>query len=120
MENYWELDLTTTANIILVWWPWMTIWGDLWVMQISLLYCLFLFLYSSNVYYVLLYLFFQLFFFGLFLGLIQMELFTGFLWILELTVIFISVLLLFYLNYTGESKKKKTKTIFIIILVFFF
>jgi len=33
-----------------------------------------------------------------------MDLFIGFLWIIELTIIFISVLLLFYLNYSGYSK----------------
>jgi hypothetical protein len=39
-----------------------------------------------------------------------MDLFIGFLWVIELTIIFISVLLLFYLNYSGSSKHSSKKT----------
>jgi len=43
------------------------------------------------------------------LGIIQMDLFTGFLWVLELTIVFISLLLLFYVNYSGKEFRKNNK-----------
>lgn len=112
------------SQIILSWWPWISLWSDLWLLQFCIIYLFFLLLFSNNVYYLLLYLFLELFYFGLFLALIQMELFTGFLWVLECTVIFIAVLLLFYLNYTGYEKKRKNLTqyyyysLFFIIILF--
>lgn len=49
-----------------------------------------------------------------------MELFTGFLWVLELTIVFIGLLLLFYLNYTGAELKKKNKNYYYYYGGFFF
>ena len=49
-----------------------------------------------------------------------MELFTGFLWVLELTIVFIGLLLLFYLNYTGSELKKKNKNYYYYYGGFFF
>lgn len=48
-------------------------------------------------------------FFGLFLALYQLDLFTAFLWLAEFVVIFISILFIFYLNvYSNVSKKNKS------------
>ena len=78
---------------------------------------------NNNVYYVLLYLFINIILFGLYLSLIQMELFTGFLWVLEGTIIFISLLFIFHLNVEGFEVKvdlKINKYLYIISLLFFF
>jgi len=45
----------------------------------------------------------------MFISVIQMELFTGFLWVVECTVIFIALLLLFYLNVEGSQLKLNLK-----------
>lgn len=68
-----------------------------------MIYTLYLMFSSLNVYYVLLYMFLEFFFFGLFISIYQMEFFTGFLWVVEATVVFISILLLFYLNVEGSQ-----------------
>jgi hypothetical protein len=114
------MDWTLLAQAILSWWPWLSFWGDLWFLQLGILYILLLMLLSTNIYYILIYLFFQIFYFGVFLGIIQMDLFTGFLWVLELTIIFISVLLLFYVNYTGTTLRKNKKNYYYYYSGFFF
>lgn len=89
------------SNIIL-WWPWISFWTDVWFIQLCIIYVFYLFLTSTNPYYTLLYLFIEIFYFGLFLCIYQMDLFTGFLWVVECTVIFVSLILLFYLNAKGN------------------
>ena len=78
---------------------------------------------NTNVYYTLLYLFVEIFFFGLYVSLVQMELFTGFLWVLEGTIVFISLLLLFHLNAEGFEVKinlQVSKHMYVLSLLFFF
>lgn len=78
---------------------------------------------SNNIYYTLLYLFLEILFLGLYISLIQMELFTGFLWVLEGTIVFIALLLLFYFNTDGFNLKinlKLNKYLYIISFLFFF
>lgn len=92
-------------SVILFWWPWISLWSDLWILQFFIFYVFFLIFFNFNIYYTLLYLFIQFFYFGLFLSVIQMELFTGFLWVIECTIIFISLIFLFYLNSVGTLNK---------------
>lgn len=47
------------------------------------------------------YLFIQIFFFGVYLAVANLEFFTGFLWVIEGTIIFIFLLLLLYVNFKG-------------------
>lgn len=74
------------------------------------------------MYYMLLYLFLQIFYFGIVLSFQQVELFTGFLWTVELIIIFMFLLLLFYINAQGDFLNKYIYTdkfiYFIIFLVF--
>jgi hypothetical protein len=49
------------------------------------------------------YLFLNIILIGIYLGLVQGELFTAFLWVIEFTLIFIVLLFLFYLNVEGYS-----------------
>lgn len=60
---------------------------------------------TVNLYYNLLYLFLLIFFFGLILCTCNNELTAGFLWVTEIVVVFVMLLLLFYVNIYGESKK---------------
>ena len=62
---------------------------------------MYIYLYN-NVYYTLLYVFVNFFLFGIYLSLFQIELFTAFLWLVECSVLFVFLLLLFYLNVKGS------------------
>merc|ERR1711959_823891 len=78
---------------------------------------------NTNLYYTLLYLFFEIIYIGLYISLLQFELFTGFLWVLEGTIIFIALLLLFHLNTDGYELKnnlKVNKSLYISGLLMFF
>lgn len=78
---------------------------------------------SSNVYYSLLYLFFFIILLGFSLSLNQAELFVGFLWTTEFTVVLICLILFFYLNVEGNILKinlKLSKIYFFYYLVGFF
>jgi hypothetical protein len=77
---------------------------------------------TINIYYTLLYLFIEIVLFGVFISLYQMELFTGFLWVVEGSVIFIALLLLFYLNVEGliVTINLKVYKFFFVLGIFFF
>lgn len=75
------------------------------IIQFFILYLMYLIIVNNNLYYVLLYVFIEIVLFGLFICLYQLELFTGFLWVAEFTIIFIAVILLFYLNVDGLHLK---------------
>jgi len=113
-------DMLSQVNY---WWPWLTFFSDTWLLQLLMVYVLYLIFSTLNVYYVLLYLFVEIFLFGLFISVMQMEFFTGFLWVVECTVIFIALLLLFYLNVEGTQLRFNLKTYrlyFVFILFFMF
>ena len=55
----------------------------------------------NNIYYTLLYTFINFFLVGVYLAVFQIELFTAFLWLVECSVLFVFLLLLFYLNVQG-------------------
>jgi len=71
------------------------------LLQFIIFYTFYLLFSASNIYYTVLYLFLQIAYFGLVLSILQYELFTGFLWVTELTVLFIFLILCFYLNSDG-------------------
>jgi len=87
----------------------------------SLLIVGYLFFSAKNIYYALLYLFLEIVLLGIVLGLLQMDFFTGFLWVIEFTVIFVAVLLLFYINVVGSSHSTfDTINVFSKLIVFIF
>lgn len=111
-----------TENLI-YWWPWLNFFSEVWVLQILIVYTLYLLFSTLNIYYVLVYLFLEIFLFGIFISIIQMELFTGFLWVVECTVIFIALILLFFLNVEGNQLRinlKSYRIYFVFILFFIF
>jgi len=69
---------------------------------------------NNNIYYTLFYMFVYFFLVGLFLSFFQLEFFTGFLWLIELTIIFVYLLLLFYLNFKGNINNFKKENKFLL------
>ena len=86
-------------------------------LQVALAYTVYLLLCTDNVYYGMLYLFLLIFYFGLLMSLLQLELFTGFLWVTELTVLFIFLLLCFYLNTAGTFTAVRRTYFFLLALL---
>jgi len=120
MVNFY---LTDVIHNNLSWWPWTTFWSDVWFLQFFMLYILYLVFTNTNLYYTLLYLFIEIIYVGLYISILQFELFTGFLWVLEGTIIFIALLLLFHLNTDGYELKnnlKLNKHLYIWTLFIFF
>jgi len=100
---------------------WVVFSLDVFILQLIYIYILFLFIWSKNLFYNLVYLFLITIYSGLYLAIIQYELFTGFLWVLEFTIVFISIVLLFFLNINLNYIKinfKKYTNIYIYILFF--
>lgn len=87
--------------ISLNWLPWITFFTDFYLIQLFLCYTLYLIFFSKNVFYLLFYFFSFIFYVGIFFCVYQLELFTGFLWLIESIIIFISLLLLFFLKTSG-------------------
>lgn len=75
------------------------------LLQAFILYVFYLLASNNNLYYTLLYVFIEIVLLGIFICLYQLELFTGFLWVAEFTIVFIAVVLLFYLNIDGLHLK---------------
>jgi len=84
----------------------------------TLLICIYIFLYK-NIYYTLLYTFIFFFFIGLLLALSQVELFTAFLWLVECSVLFIFLLLLFFLNVKGNYNYSYNHLYYYFFIFFF-
>jgi hypothetical protein len=88
-----------------------------------IIYTLLLLYNNNNIYYILLYFFILIIFFGVFICYVNLELFSGFLWVAEFTIIFIALILLFYLNIDGiifkyNNKISNLKNLILIIFLF--
>lgn len=99
--------------------------NDTFFIQFFFFFTFFYFYKSKNVYYTLLYLFFLIIYLGIILSLNQAELFTGFLWTTEFTVILICLILFFYLNVEGNILRvnlnlNKINYFFYLFFLFFF
>jgi len=93
-------DLNQYFNLI-NWWPWLNLLSDSFLVQFLLIYTLYIFYISKNIFYSVFYFFLAILFFGLVLCLYQVELFVGFLWLVECVVVFALFLLLFFFKTTG-------------------
>jgi len=91
----------TIQSLINQWWPWVSIWDDIFLIQFFIVTTFFYIFFYSNIYYVLLYTFINFFLVGIYLSIFQIELFTAFLWLVECSVLFVFLLLLFFLNIKG-------------------
>jgi hypothetical protein len=104
------------------WSYWTAFTLEVILLQFIILYLLTLIYTSKNIYYSLLYTTLLFFFFGIYLAFWQLDIYTGFLWLLELTIIFVFLLVLFYLNFKGfvgsvEDKDQYTYK-YIVVLLF--
>ena len=96
--NQLNLILQNFYSFINMWWPWVDFFNEIFLIQIVLVILYTYTIMYSSVYYTLLYVFVLFFLFGIALSTFQLELFTAFLWLIECSVIFVFLLLLFYLN----------------------
>lgn len=85
--------------------PWFSFFSDALVLQLLIVYTLFIIINTTNLYYVLFYIILQIIFFGLFLSLYQLEIFTAFLWLTEVVVILVCLFLLFNTSPSGNINK---------------
>ncbi len=97
------------STLLLSWWRWFNFFNEIIVVQYIIIYVLYNIYFNVNLFYVVFYVLFEIVLFGVFLSFFQMELFTAFLWLAESVVIFISLLLLFYLNVYGNVNQTNTK-----------
>ena len=95
------LYLNNLLFFINYWLPWFNFILESFILQYFILYVIVLLYCSNNIYYVLLYSIFIAFWLGIFLAFYGVELFTAFLWLVELSVFFVFLLLLFFLNIKG-------------------
>jgi hypothetical protein len=119
---FWKiLFYNLITNLIShIWFPWINLLAEHFILQFFILYFSFSMLNSNNTYYTLCYFFLNIIVFGLFFGIMQLELFLAFFWLIEFTVIFVSLLLVFYLNVEGEfNKQNKILSLFNSYFVFF-
>lgn len=72
--------------------------NNLFFFQFTIIYLVYLIYTTISLYFSLFYVFLGFFVLGLFLAIFNFELFTAFLWLTECVIVFISILLLFYLN----------------------
>ena len=119
------LNTINTLNTFFLEFSFFSYYLDVFLLQFVILYTFYLLFSAINIYYVLAYLFLQIMYFGLILSILQLELFTGFLWVTELTILFVFLLLCFYLNAEGSFfylnyKFVKFFFFFIVLLTFFF
>lgn len=92
------------CNTVNVWWPWLFVFNLNWFIQLIIIYTYINLYVHNNIYYTLLYVFLNFFFLGVYLSTLQLDLFTAFLWLLECSVVFVFLLLLFFLNVKGAFK----------------
>ena len=95
--------LIINFDLLFLWNPWTFFFNDFFFIQFFIYYFIYLIFSTKNIYYSLFYIFILFFYFGLFLALLNLDLFTAFLWLTECVVIFVSILLLFYLNIHAEN-----------------
>lgn len=94
------------------WLPWYTLSYDYTVIQLALFYVFVSFIYTYNYYSILMLLFFFVTLLSILMGIFQLDLFLGFFILIELTVIFVGVILLFYLNPKGLDFVPNTYAIY--------
>ena len=93
-----EVNLHYLYQLVNSWWPWVDFFNEIFLIQILLVIIFIYVNVYSSPFYTLLYVFILFFLVGIALSIFQLELFTAFLWLIECSVVFIFLLLLFYLN----------------------
>lgn len=105
---------------VVSWTPWVFFFSECAAIQLGLLVSIFFFNQSRTLFYSVVYMFIIFLWLGVFLCFYNVELFTGFLWVVELTVVFIIILFLFFFNFSGELKNSRFFFFRFIAVIFFF
>ncbi len=103
--------------------PWTNFYSECALVQLGLFISFFFFNQAKTLFYAIVYMFSIFLWIGVFLCYYNVELFTGFLWVIELTVFFIIILFLFFFNFSGDLKHSKNffwKFIFLFLIFFNF
>ena len=79
------------------------LFSEVLVMQTAIIINMLVLFLLRNIFYTLLYFLLFTLQLGVFISFYQMELFTGFLYVIEITAIFIMLLVLFYLNFKSHA-----------------
>lgn len=103
----------------ITWAPWVSFFSECALIQAGLLVSIFFFNQARTLFYSLIYMFILFVWLGVFLCFFNVELFTGFLWVVELTVVFVIILFLFFFNFSGDLKSSRF-FFFKFFAVFFF
>jgi hypothetical protein len=122
------LDLVINLSVklqVLInqWWPWIVLWDDIFYIQFFII-CTYTYIYVyKNIFQILVYVFINFFLTGIYLSIFQIDLFTAFLWLIECSVLFVFLLLLFYLNikctYGYTSNQNQNYLVALYIFVYF-
>lgn len=108
---------------VINWAPWTSIQIEAVAIQVGLLLSFFYFTQARSLFYAVVYMFLIFLWLGILLCYYNIELFAGFLWVAELTILFILILFLFFFNFTGtllQSKNFFWKFVFFLFLFFFY
>lgn len=88
------------------------------LLQLLMITSIYLFISSSNLFYLAIYLLLNVFFLGVFLAFYNLEVLTGFLFVVEITAFFIIILFLLTLNFEGSLiNRSKNFIIFSVVLL---
>ena len=110
--------MTLLGFNLLVWFPWLNFYSEVVLLQLLMITSIYLFISSSNLFYLAIYLLLNVFFLGVFLAFYNLEVLTGFLFVVEITAFFIIILFLLTLNFEGSLiNRSKNFIIFSVVLL---
>jgi len=102
-----------------IWEPFVNFFSDIVLIQFILTLVSTVFISTINVYKILFNLFIYILFIGIYLNLIQLDVIVGFLWVLEITIIFCSTIVLLFLNSDLSNKYTQNFNSYFKFLFFF-
>lgn len=103
--------LYNLSIFINIWFPWFSLLDLSVFLQFCMLYLCYAIFTTQNLYYILFYIIFQIFFFGMFLAIYQLEIFSAFLWMTEVVVILVCLFILFNTSPSGNINKVLKNTV---------
>jgi len=92
-----------------LWEPFANLYSDAIIVKIIIFFLVFTLIDTVNSYKILFVIFLQSLFIGIYLSVLNIDVMVGFLWVLELTIIFCAVIILFHFN-SDISNKNFSKT----------
>lgn len=110
--------MTLLGFNLLVWFPWLNFYSEVVLLQLLIITAIYLFITSSSLFYLAIYLLLNVFLLGVFLAFYNLEVLTGFLFVVEITAFFIIILFLLTLNFEGALiNRSKNFIVFSVVLL---